>query len=143
MKTKSPLVLMELLIMLAVFALTAVICLRMFVLSDQVSRRSAAVDRAVLTAQSVSEQLKHGSLSDYMEEQGATCTDGNWLLFYDAQWTPLSDGSSSAYRLSVTYEDSGDPLLWFASVSISTAEGEELIVLPVSGQIWEGVAGNA
>ena len=59
MRSKAPLVLMEQLIMVLVFAVAAALCLRMFVGSDNLSRRYAATDRTVLEAQAAAEQLKH------------------------------------------------------------------------------------
>lgn len=125
MKTRSPLVLMEQLIMVTVFALTAAICLRMFVLSDQISRRSSAVDRAVLEAQTIAEQIKHDP--DLFPSDRLWCYDKNWSL--------LPPGENAVYSLQVTHETSDDPALWLVSVTVFTADGETLLTLPVSGQL--------
>lgn len=143
MKTKAPLVLMEQLVMVLVFAFTAVICLRMFVLSDDLSRQYAATDRAVLEAQTVAEHMKHSPLNQYLEEQGASCTDGVWQLTYDAAWNTVSPSAPAAYYLTVTYESPAAPYLWNAVLSISTAEGEELFAIPVSGQFHREVTADA
>ena len=45
MRSKAPLVLMEQLVMVLVFALAAALCVQVFVLSDQTSRNYAARDR--------------------------------------------------------------------------------------------------
>ena len=55
MKSKAPLSLMEQLIMLLVFALAAALCLQVFVLSAQISRRCKATDHAVTAAQNAAE----------------------------------------------------------------------------------------
>ena len=47
MKSKAPLLLMEQMVMLLVFALAAALCLQAFVKSDGLSRRSEARDRAM------------------------------------------------------------------------------------------------
>ena len=58
MRSKAPLVLMEQLVMVLVFALAAALCVQVFVLSDQTSRNYAARDRAAVAAQNAAEQLK-------------------------------------------------------------------------------------
>lgn len=143
MRTKTPLVLMELLVMVLVFALTAVTCLRLFVLSDELSRQYADTDRAVLEAQTAAERMKHGSLDEYLEAHGAVYADGTWQLAYDADWNAIPQTAPAAYYLSVTYEDSGHIYLWSANIQVSTADGEELFAIPVSGQLAEGVTPNA
>ena len=64
MRSKAPLVLMEQLVMVLVFALAAALCVQVFVLSDQTSRSYEARDRAVVAAQNAAEQLK-GCGGDY------------------------------------------------------------------------------
>ena len=58
MRSKSPLALMEQVIMVLVFALAAALCLRVFVFSDLASTRNEAVDRAVLECQNAAETMK-------------------------------------------------------------------------------------
>ena len=135
MKTKSPLVLMEQLVMILVFALAAATCLRLFVLSDELSKHYAATDRAVLEAQTVAEQLKHDSLTSDPHES-------NWEIAFDEDWNPTSSSAPAAYHLSVAYEESDSVHRWCAIVTVCTTDGDELITLPVSGQITEGGAAN-
>ena len=81
MKSKTPLVLMEQLVMVLVFAMAAAICLQVFGLSDRLSKENEARAEAALLAQNTSEELKssYGEvLLDweevdgiyYMEEEG-------------------------------------------------------------------------
>lgn len=126
MRSKATLTLMEQTVMLLVFALAAALCVRIFVYADQTSRRYEARDRAVLEAQNAAEALKRFGGS--MEKN------------YDENW--LSAEGDAAYCLTAVYTDSGDPYLWTAEVTVSTAEGEVLFVLPVAGQRQE-VSGDA
>ena len=59
MKSKAPLMLMEQMIMLLVFALAAALCLQAFVKSEQLSSRSENRDRAVTIAQTAAETIRH------------------------------------------------------------------------------------
>ena len=58
MKSKAPLVLMEQLVMVLVFALSAAVCLQVFALSGSLSRTCEARDRAAVIAQNAAEALK-------------------------------------------------------------------------------------
>lgn len=58
MKNRASLVLMELLIMLLIFALAAALCLQIFVRADQISRETARRDQAVVMAQNAAETVK-------------------------------------------------------------------------------------
>ena len=77
MKSKAPLLLMEQMIMLLVFALAAALCLQAFVRSDEMSRQSEDRDRAVTLCQSAAEAVRHsrGDLEKTMELMGF---DGPW-----------------------------------------------------------------
>ena len=85
MRSKSPLALMEQLVMVLVFALAAALCLRVFVFSDQMSERSETVDWAVMVCQNAAETLKSvGSeggdmalcLQKAADAQGGTMSQG-------------------------------------------------------------------
>ena len=58
MKNKTSLLLMEQLVMVLVFALTAALCLSAFVKADQISRETVRRDEAVLLAQNAAQVLK-------------------------------------------------------------------------------------
>lgn len=85
MKQKASLVLMEQLLMILVFALAAVLCLRIFVQADGISRQTARQDRAVILAQNGAEAVK-GSSGDWKQAAqilGATWTDSGIFLIQD------------------------------------------------------------
>ena len=58
MRSKTPLVLMEQLIMVLVFAFAAAICLQVFSYAEGVSQRNEALAEAALLAQSTAEEIK-------------------------------------------------------------------------------------
>ena len=101
MKRSASLILVELLIMLTVFALAAAICLRVFVWSDENSRQSAAADHALLRAQNVAETIKHyrGDFSLAAGDYGGQWDGASWKVSYDDGWNIRADGG--AYVLQV------------------------------------------
>ena len=135
MRSKTPLVLMEQMVMVLVFAVAAAICLRVFVLTDERSRRYEEIDGAVLAAQSAAEQIKHDA-DAYFTAVSAVCSGNEWTVQLDENWEPTAE--NAVYRLVISYEESGSPYLWQATVKVYTGAGEELFSLPVAGQT-EGV----
>ena len=59
MKSKSPLVMLEQLIMLLVFALAAAMCLQAFALADSQSKTTIARDAAIIEVQQAAEVIKY------------------------------------------------------------------------------------
>lgn len=119
MKSKTPLVMMEQLIMLLVFALAAAFCLQAFALSDSLSEQNALRDAAVTEAQSAAEVIKHcgGDFSLAAEVLGAECEDGELIK------------SGEGYILTATHTDSGNELLGRAEILVADDSGEELFSL--------------
>ena len=60
-KSKAPLVMLEQMVMLLVFALAAALCLQAFVKSDAASREAEARDRAANLCQSLAEMMRSGA----------------------------------------------------------------------------------
>ena len=136
MRSKAPLALMEQLVMVLVFALAAALCVQVFVLSDQTSRRNEARDRAVLEAQNAAEELKsvHGDFDRLTDLYGGTWNGQLWVRSYDKN---RKQNNGTAYNLLVVPADSGEALLGIAEVMVYTAEGDLLVSLPVA---WQEVA---
>lgn len=78
MKSRASLVLMEQLIMILIFALTAALCLQVFVRADGISWETELQDQAVLLAQNGAETLKAcgGNLDEAAKTLGGEA-DGN------------------------------------------------------------------
>lgn len=137
MRGRSPLVLMEQVIMLAVFALAAALCLRVFVLSDQLSRQGEIRDQALLQAQSAAEVYRHcqGQGDQAVALAGGSCDGTSWTLLWDESWQPVDQVDQAEYCLTVTPEDSGNELLGRAQVTVTqTGEPEPVCTLPLAWQ---------
>lgn len=137
MRGRSPLVLMEQVIMLAVFALAAALCLRVFVLSDQLSRQGEIRDQALLQAQSAAEVYRHcqGQGDQAVELAGGSWDGTSWTLLWDENWQPVEEPDQAEYRLTVTPEDSENELLGRAQVTVTqTGETEPVCTLSLAWQ---------
>lgn len=130
MRSKAPLVLMEQLVMVLVFALAAALCLQAFVLAQKSSRQNELRDGAVTTAQTMAETLKH-TQGDY--EAAAALAGGIW----DGHtWgiTAAQSQASDGYVVLATPADTGDALLGGAELTALTQQGEWLFSLAVAWQ---------
>lgn len=133
MRSKATLALIEQVIMLLVFALAVVLCLRAFVWADARSRSSALRDQALVQAQSAAEVLKNcdGDFAAASELWGGSWDKAAWTVSFDAEWKQ-TDGEGS-YLLRVSPKDGGLQYLGAASVEVFE-DGLSLAVLDVAWQ---------
>lgn len=103
MKSKAPLLLMEQMVMLLVFALAAALCLQAFVKSDSLSQRSQERDRAMTLCQTTAETIRAcrgdgvgPALRKAAEKLGYGIDDGVLYQEFDENWNPVAYG---VYRL--------------------------------------------
>lgn len=132
MKNKAPLVLMEQMIMLLVFALAAALCMQAFVKSDSLSKGSEARDGAVLAAQSAAETLRNYAgdwekAAEYL--QADRFDDASLTVTYDQDW----QSGGTAYTLEAQAVETEFEGLGKAEIRISSGE-ETLISLEVAWQ---------
>jgi len=108
MKNRAPLVLMEQLIMVLVFALAASMCLGIFLRADQTSRDNARRDEAAVLAQNWAEVLKStaGDLNAAAQILGGSPEEGRLVL------------ESDGYFLEIHRLDSGVPGLGTAHIRV-------------------------
>ena len=141
MRSKTPLALMEQLVMVLVFALAAALCLQVFVFSEQTSRRNRDVDQAVLLAQNTAETLKAcGDVETAMERLGGEIEQTMWCSYYDEDLRPTSDRESAVYHVDTLPESSGVPGLGQAHIEVFRYDGNKgLFSLTVA---WQEVSGH-
>ena len=126
MNRRAVLTLMELLVMVLVFALAAAVCLQGFATAAELRRETACYDRAVVLAQNGAEVLKAcgGDLPEAAVLLGGSVSPG--------ALTARQEGLA----LNIQLRDSGIPGLGRADVWV-TEEEEILFRLTVS---WQEVA---
>ena len=139
MRSRSPLVLMEQLVMILVFALAAALCLQVFVLADRASARNEQTDRAVLVCQNAAETLKAAGPEQAAGLLGGTFSRGVLCVYYDENWAQTEDEDSCTYLLQVEELPTDLPGLGQARVQVSPADdtAAPLFELTVA---WQEVA---
>lgn len=151
MRSKAPLLLMEQMVMLLVFALAAAICLQAFVKSDGLSGASEDRDRAVTLCQEAAEAVRHsgGDLKKTAELLGLSCPyEGDvesLSLGYDKEWNSFGVvtefGKDVLREVRVTRIDSGVDGLGRAQVEAFAwddrdgAEHKSIYMIEVAWQV--------
>lgn len=132
MKSKAPLVMMEQIIMVLVFALAAALCLQTFVLSGKLSKRTEAQGRAAIEAQNAAESMKAHGLGSYVKE--AEQTANGYRFFFDAGWNKVSVSDEAAYYLEVCPVNEDNEYIWKAEIIVKEPDGTELFSISAAGQ---------
>lgn len=136
MRSKACLALLEQMVMVLVFALTAALCLRAFALSDRLSRESERRDRAVLLAQNTAELCKAGGGDWTLLEQklGGEVRPEGWRALCGETLQPVATPEEAAFAVEVRPEHTEAEGLGRATVVVFAADGTELFQLPVAWQ---------
>lgn len=134
MKNSAFLALMEQMVMTLVFALSAALCLQVFVLSEQMSLRSEAQSHALIITQSAAEALKgsRGNLEFCSGLLGGSMQEDSWNIHYNDQWEATD--TDAAYELQVIVHPATSNCLRSATLSAQSADGDTLVTFDVSWQ---------
>lgn len=131
-RSKAPLPLMELMVMILVFALATVLCLQAFLKSDRLSRKGENRDRAVALCQSAAEAVRAsgGDMALTSSLLDAAYPYGwNQMpleIGYDESWEKAEQGEA-VYRLLVMPVDSGVSGLGKAHISVTEDSSDEIL----------------
>lgn len=127
MKNKAPLALMELTVMILIFSLAAALCLQAFAWSEQTSVKIQERDQAMLRAETAAEVVK-ACRGDFAE--AAELLEGEYQPEEDVLYVYLDGGDC----LTAVREESGNPLLGRAAVTVCGGQEEVLFSIPVCWQ---------
>ena len=128
MKSKAPLVMMEQIVMVLVFALAAALCLQTFVLSGNISERTEEVNRAAIEAQNVAEELKSEGLKAYLQNTES------FRIAFDHMWNKVKEPEQTEYILEICPINHSNEFFWQADIAVMRKDGAELFRIPVAGQ---------
>lgn len=141
MKSKTPLVLMEQLIMVLVFAIASAWCLQVFAGADRVSKETGMRDQAVLVAQNCAELLKsNAGLTDKLEQElGGIRKQDGYVVCYTRDWE-IADHKDAAegYRMEIVEEKKEIPGLGAARVCIYQNSGQDKLLFALT-VAWQEV----
>ena len=95
-RSKTSLFLMELVLMILFFAVSAAVCMRVFAAAQLRSDRSSDLSNASLQAQSAAECWKRteGDAAATAALLGGTETDSGMTLYLDGHWQPCTEAEA-------------------------------------------------
>lgn len=126
--------LIEISIMIAVFAVISVFLLQMYVAADSLQGTSVHISKAMVHAESVAETLKgSGSFEDAISTLGMQKTQDelSYVLQYDKQWNPVSEDGSFLIIVDAALEEGSSGMMLNANVKAIKEDGTELCYFPV------------
>lgn len=136
-ESKAPLVLMEQVIMVLVFALVAAMCIQAFALARSISLRMAERDHAMNISQTLAETVKAygGSLEEIRGELGGVMDGEQLVFYYDDEWNAVPNVEEADFCAVFVTEES-EALCRYGSIIVSDAAHErEIFSMRVA---WQG-----
>lgn len=127
MRSKAPLLLMEQMVMLLVFALAAALCLQAFVKSDGLSGDSEERDRAVTLCQEAAETIRWygGDIvsKEAAEKLGYHYDKGVMYQEFDEDWNPVEFGVYCLDAEGIPADVPGDRIPGLRKAHVCVAKG--------------------
>ena len=121
---------MEQLIVIAVFAICASVCVKILSVSYLMTVEAVSTRNALLVAESAAESHKAfaGDTVRIAEILGGWARDGTVTVYYDSNWQPVSE-AYAFFVLRLVRSVADTPII-FADISVSTMlTGDELVSL--------------
>ncbi|MCI2057347.1 MAG: hypothetical protein LKJ86_09420 [Oscillibacter sp.] len=142
MNRKAPLALMEQLIMVAVFALAAAVCVQTFTLSNQISKKSTEKDQAVMEAETAAEIWKScaaagdadAQCTSAAEKLGGTVEQGALCVRYDENWNRMDPAGDWDYQVTVFPEPADTNGLRLVTVAVYGSSPDPIYTLEAACQ---------
>ena len=137
MKQNTPLALMEQVIMIAVFALAAALCLQAFALAERISRENEDRDKAVILAQNAAEVCiaGGGDPTFLIEKLGGAAMGQGWTALFKENLKEAGSDREGSYRVVLSRERTDYPGLGLANVCVyGAASGKLLFQIPTAWQ---------
>mgnify|MGYP005779263153 CR=1 FL=1 len=93
-RTKTGLFMMEMILVILLFAVSAAVCMRIFGAADRAERRSSDISSAVMAAETAAEAYKarKGDLAQTAALTGGTASADTLVACYDESWRQCARG---------------------------------------------------
>lgn len=135
MKNKAFLPILEQLVMILIFSVACVVCLRVFSLANQISQDRDSLDKAVVITQNAAEILKSndGDLITCAQILSGNTDDEKLTVFYDADGKTVESLSKAYFILAVIKSNSPNDLTECAQIRV-TQNGKTVYELEI---LWQ------
>lgn len=121
--SKSGLFLMELILVIALFAISAAVCLQLFAYASVTSQKAEDLSYGSMAARSAADcyQATQGDLDAVAQLLAGTATDGGVSVGYDDTWQATAQDAT--YTLELTAQNAQ------ATIVVCQADGTEIFTL--------------
>ena len=111
--------------MIAIFAVSAALCLKGFALASKLSARQNAKDKAVIIVQNAAEILKanHGDIDTLTTVYHSTTVDGAFVAHFDSDFNNTEYNNTAKYTLTVIPVSDASDYLGIVHVYVSDNDG--------------------
>ena len=135
-RSKSTLFLIEQLIVIAVFAISAAACITILTSAYFTSVETNEIKNAILIAENVAETFKatNGSIDSVVRLLGAESYNTTATIYYNSRWQVSSENDAS-YRLQLSQpvKTPGSKVSVISSeINVSKITGEDIISFPIA-----------
>lgn len=130
-RSKSSLFLMELILVILFFSISAAICMKVFATAKVKTDFSRNVSNATFAAETIAETFKDcdGNLIELAEKFDGEASGTTLIVYYDNEWNSCKKGNESFV---MTVNKTTEEYLQKAEIDINTASGEDLFELVVA-----------
>lgn len=145
-RSKSSLFLMELIIVLMFFSLSAAICMKVFAISKVKTDSARDLAQASFAAESFAEVYKEyhgdmGKVGEYYSVKSATSETKKMVFFYDSEWNRITDGGEAVYSMNISTDR--DKNLLRASINVVRVDKENAeSIIEIVAATTKDVAGG-
>lgn len=140
-KSRAPLVLMEQLVMVLVFALAAAVCIQSFVMTGIRSKKLVQKDHAMMVCESLAEIVKacHGDKNKILSETGGSLQEDRIQVSYDENWNRVP--REDAVYMAVFQLQDTKSLCHRGTITVTAQENEDVLFsLDIA---WQGEKNDA
>lgn len=126
--------LMELSIMISIFAVVSVLLTRMYVEADRLQGNATQISKSIVLCETVAEAIKGSeALEPTMSNLGFQMTEDKaaYQIQYDKEWNVSLESNAFQLRVNPVLEERGSGKMLTAVISATTKAGEELCTLTV------------
>ena len=129
-RSKTGLFLIELIIVITIFAMSAAVCLRLFFQSRVIADESRNLSRASLEVLSVADCYKSadGSFDMAADLLGCRTESGVLTVYYDADWARTGSADGASFKVEVVETQPRE-----SRVTALTIDGDDIFSVNVRG----------
>lgn len=137
MKRRETLTLIEIIIMIGIFAIAAGLCLQIFAAAGKESMENTIRDRSIAEARNTAELLScyDGDFDTACAYYGGRVEEECWVIRYDVDWNITEN--NTAYMLTVRPEQTDSVFLGKASITVTGTDGNTLFSLTAAWQMGD------